>query len=991
MVAGGTARAPRGSWPCRAGAPRGARTTAEGRWGPGSAAPFVLQGREGPLPPPHQATGFGIAWYPRAGAAPAAQGHPQHPSSESFAPHGFSQAGHGERSRKRPRMRRRARPRARPHRLGQLLLLLRPLHGQEGVHGAWLQLRVAEVLLLPALLPRAGPGGRAQVPCPRHGLRVQPCGDSRLSPCPPTTPHGGTAAGRGAGGRSLTAGRFSGRVLLVGIGEDLGQLLVRHVGQLRQVEQVEVHLQRGHAAQRLCGQRDGGGLGALGGAEGAGQGPREGRGAEEDSDQCVCVWGVHSRLRSVTCSRLAVGMGMPPCSSTGTSGASSAVPGTGVPAVRSGAGVSLPSSAEPAPATLVRGRGSDGSSLPRPRRLPGAPRPRGLRVPSPGTPAEQAALRGSCRGPRQPRCRQPPPAPRSPFVSARQKRSLFGGRSPDKRRFVSWGGTGRHGTVRAGRPPRGGAAGAGLAPSTAERPPPSAWGGTRHRGGTHGPQPARCHGCRCTEPAACHWAPPPVCCQAPKKAGRKGKGGKAPAVADASGPEEMSREQLGEHIVRLRQELDREREERNYFQLERDKIHTFWEITRRQLEEKKAELRNKDREMEEAEERHQVEIKVYKQKVKHLLYEHQENLTELKAEGTLSMKRAQKDHWAQEMELRKDMRSLKVELKEQELANEVAVKNMRLKQEEEITRLCNDFERQVKEIEAKYSKKMQVLRDELDLRRKTEIHEVEERKNNQISELMKNHEKAFSEIKNYYNDITLKNLALISLLKEQMEEMKKRENQLEKEKADVLLQNKQLKEPLQQAQEQVSELQKKLAHYDMDKEALTNTKARLKVIQKELKDLQWEHEVLEQRFSKVQAERDELYQKFTKAINEVQQKTGFKNLLLERKLKGLLDILEKKEVELSEVFAASNLDPGALSLVSHKLEDVLKSKNTAIEDLQFQLARVCKAHNDMLQTLEAKLTAFGIPLDNLGFKPLESPVLGQTLGQGPAGLVAVPT
>lgn len=61
-----------------------------------------------------------------------------------------------------------------------------------------------------------------------------------------------------------------------------------------------------------------------------------------------------------------------------------------------------------------------------------------------------------------------------------------------------------------------------------------------------------------------------------------------------------------------------------------------------------------------------------------MLYEHQENLTELKAEGTLSMKRAQKDHWTQEMELRKDMRSLKVELKEQELANEVVVKNMRL-------------------------------------------------------------------------------------------------------------------------------------------------------------------------------------------------------------------------------------------------------------------------------------------------------------------------
>ncbi|KAG8144251.1 hypothetical protein E2320_001346 [Naja naja] len=160
--------------------------------------------------------------------------------------------------------------------------------------------------------------------------------------------------------------------------------------------------------------------------------------------------------------------------------------------------------------------------------------------------------------------------------------------------------------------------------------------------------------------------------------GKKGKGAKGPAVVDALPPDGMSKEQLEDHMGRIREELDREREERNYFQLERDKIHTFWEITRRQLDEKKAELRNKDREMEEAEERHQVEIKVYKQKVKHLLYEHQNNLTELKAEGTVAMKLAQKDHRSQETELRKDMRTLKVELKEQELANEMVVKNLRL-------------------------------------------------------------------------------------------------------------------------------------------------------------------------------------------------------------------------------------------------------------------------------------------------------------------------
>lgn len=68
--------------------------------------------------------------------------------------------------------------------------------------------------------------------------------------------------------------------------------------------------------------------------------------------------------------------------------------------------------------------------------------------------------------------------------------------------------------------------------------------------------------------------------------------------------------QLEEHIIRLREELDREREEKSYFQLERDKIRAFWEISKRHLEETRAELRNREREGEEAEERHRVEITV---------------------------------------------------------------------------------------------------------------------------------------------------------------------------------------------------------------------------------------------------------------------------------------------------------------------------------------------------------------------------------------------
>ncbi|KAI8843696.1 growth-arrest-specific micro-tubule binding-domain-containing protein [Chytridium lagenaria] len=82
---------------------------------------------------------------------------------------------------------------------------------------------------------------------------------------------------------------------------------------------------------------------------------------------------------------------------------------------------------------------------------------------------------------------------------------------------------------------------------------------------------------------------------------------------------------------------------------------------------------------------------------------------------------------------------------------------------------------------------MKLIRDELELKRKNEIHEIEERKNGQINALMKNHDKAFTEIKNYYNDITLNNLALINSLKEQVEEMKKKEERNEKLMADITL------------------------------------------------------------------------------------------------------------------------------------------------------------------------------------------------------------
>ena len=64
------------------------------------------------------------------------------------------------------------------------------------------------------------------------------------------------------------------------------------------------------------------------------------------------------------------------------------------------------------------------------------------------------------------------------------------------------------------------------------------------------------------------------------------------------------------------------------------------------------------------------------------------------------------------------------------------------------------FDKKLEEATLKYNTRLQRLKDELDLKLKVEVHELEERKNLHINELMNNHEKAFTELKKYYNSIT---------------------------------------------------------------------------------------------------------------------------------------------------------------------------------------------------------------------------------------------
>lgn len=257
----------------------------------------------------------------------------------------------------------------------------------------------------------------------------------------------------------------------------------------------------------------------------------------------------------------------------------------------------------------------------------------------------------------------------------------------------------------------------------------------------------------------------------------------------------------------------------------------------------------------------------------------------------------------------------------------------------------------------------------MEARRRSETQAIEERKNTHISQLMNTHEKAFGEIKNYYNDITHNNLDLIKSLKEEVADMKKKEAQDEKLMFEIAQENKRMSEPLKRALQDVDRLRSNLDRYRLDKEELAKAKAKLMVLEDEYKSLSWEHEVLEQRFEHVKEEKDDLYDQFQNSVYDVQQKTGFKNLLLEKKLESMDQILEQKEAQLNDILVYAQLDPAVLGQVRGRLDDIIESKQQAHRDLEMELARVEQLHRRLIDVTHHKFEEYGIPEEELGFSP----------------------
>ena len=101
--------------------------------------------------------------------------------------------------------------------------------------------------------------------------------------------------------------------------------------------------------------------------------------------------------------------------------------------------------------------------------------------------------------------------------------------------------------------------------------------------------------------------------------------------------------------------------------------------------------------------------------------------------------------------------------------------------------------------------------------------------------------------------------------------------------------------------------------------------------------MEWEYEVKLQQFQYLEREKKDLFDEFHRLVYELHQKTGLRNLILEKKLETINESLETKDAQINQILAAARIDPQALNQIRHSLEEVENLKNDAIREIQTEL------------------------------------------------------
>jgi hypothetical protein len=155
----------------------------------------------------------------------------------------------------------------------------------------------------------------------------------------------------------------------------------------------------------------------------------------------------------------------------------------------------------------------------------------------------------------------------------------------------------------------------------------------------------------------------------------------------------------------------------------------------------------------------------------------------VKLQAQVRLKNAEDEHRINQRELKQDLRALKVQSKEQETRQkdyQIALNKHFIAKTSAIRK---EQERITNEIQLKYKNKMALLRQNTEKKRKEEIAKIEAKKNQAIERLKAEISKKYTDIKEYYFEITRTNMDMIQTLRQDLKTHITNQTKTNKERA----------------------------------------------------------------------------------------------------------------------------------------------------------------------------------------------------------------
>jgi hypothetical protein len=443
----------------------------------------------------------------------------------------------------------------------------------------------------------------------------------------------------------------------------------------------------------------------------------------------------------------------------------------------------------------------------------------------------------------------------------------------------------------------------------------------------------------------------------------------------------LSLEEIDTYIKRLIVEYEKEKEARNLFQLERDKLIEMREIEKKKFEDLKSELLNTHEQLSSLEQEHYQEISMFKKKVRYLMSEHQLKINNLKFEIENICKENIDENLKEKEKYVLQLRKFINSLNEKEDQYDDMIKNLTLEYENRISKLRQEHSETIKIMQKTMDVRFNDERAQFSLITRNAVHEITEIKNLQINELISINNKAYDDLRNYFKDLVNSSMILVSNLQEKSSKAVTIEKESVSKAKHFEVELKHKVDEAKKLSSRVDSLKQKADLYEIEKKLFQQRDIDCKKLNDKFTKLDIKYEMLLKTYTDLKKDYDAVIRNVDASNLIFQEKCNNRIFITNRKVEVLQKDLSRYE-DFLKAFSFDNDNivqvwQNKLPLVEnskfdfHEVLYQFRIRESVIDEQNRKLIEVCYRYNEVIELIGGSCYEARVLLDGLGVQPIK--------------------